>query len=75
MKFWGKLAVAATVAWASSTAFALTDPTSRQGEPLSALASVDASAGSGSEGQPQGRVLCALADTRASKCSFSVMGS
>jgi len=43
MKFWGKLAVAATVAWASSTAFALTDPTSRQGEPLSALASVDAS--------------------------------
>jgi len=43
MKFWGKLAVAATVAWASSTAFAITDPASRQGELLSALASVDAS--------------------------------
>jgi len=43
MKFWGKLAVAATVAWISSTAFALTDPTSRQGELLSALAGVDAS--------------------------------
>jgi len=43
MKFWGKLAVAATVAWISSTAFALTDPTSRQGEPLSALTGVDAS--------------------------------
>jgi len=43
MKFWGKLAVAATVAWASSTAFALTDTTSRQGEPLSALTGVDAS--------------------------------
>jgi hypothetical protein len=44
MKFWGKLAVAATVAWVSSTAFALTDPTSRQGELLSALEGVDASA-------------------------------
>jgi len=43
MKFWGKLAVAATVAWVSSTAFALTDPTSRQGELLSALEGVDAS--------------------------------
>jgi hypothetical protein len=43
MKFWGKLAVAATVAWASSTAFALTDPASRQGEFLSALEGVDAS--------------------------------
>ena len=43
MKFWGKLAVAATVAWVSSTAFALTDPTSRQGELLSALDNVDAS--------------------------------
>lgn len=44
MKSWGKLAVAAMVAWVSSTAFALTDPTSRQGELLSALDSVDASA-------------------------------
>ena len=44
MKFWGKLTVAATVAWASSTAFALTDPASRQGELLSALDGVDASA-------------------------------
>ena len=43
MNLWGKLAVAASVAWISSTASALTDPTSRQGEPLSALASVDAS--------------------------------
>jgi hypothetical protein len=47
MNFWGKLAVAASVAWISSTASALTDPTSRPGEPsatASALASVDASA-------------------------------
>jgi hypothetical protein len=43
MKFWGKLAVAASVAWSTSTAFALTDPTSRPGESLSALAEVDAS--------------------------------
>jgi hypothetical protein len=43
MNFWGKLAVAASVAWISSTAFAITDPTSRPGEPLSALASVEAS--------------------------------
>ncbi len=43
MNFWGKLAVAASVAWISSTAFALTDTTSR-GEPASVLASVDASA-------------------------------
>ena len=43
MNFWGKLAVAASVAWISSTAFALTDPTTRQGESLSALESVDAS--------------------------------
>src|ERR1700743_109472 len=42
MNFWGKLAVAASVAWISSTASALTDPTSRSGE-SSALASVDAS--------------------------------
>jgi len=44
MKFWGKLAVAATVAWASSTAFALTGPAPGQGEFLSALDGVDASA-------------------------------
>ena len=44
MNFWGKLAVAASVAWISSTAFALTDTTSRPGEPASVLASVDASA-------------------------------
>src|ERR1700756_2331980 len=43
MKFWGKLAVAASVAWISSTAFALTDPTTRQGESLSALEKVEAS--------------------------------
>ena len=43
MNFWGKLAVAASVAWISSTAFALTDPTTRQGEPLSALEKVEAS--------------------------------
>ena len=43
MKFWGKLAVAASVAWISSTAFAITDPTSRSGEPLYALDAVDAS--------------------------------
>lgn len=44
MNFWGKLAVAASVAWISSTASALTDTTNRPGEPLSALESVDASA-------------------------------
>lgn len=43
MKLWGKLAVAASVAWICSTAFALTDPGNRQGEPLSALAKVAAS--------------------------------
>lgn len=43
MNFWGKLAVAASVAWISSTAFAITDPTSRSGEPLYALDAVDAS--------------------------------
>jgi hypothetical protein len=43
MNFWGKLAVAASVAWISSTAFAITDPTSRPGEPLSALTTVEAS--------------------------------
>jgi hypothetical protein len=44
MNLWGKLAVAASVAWTSSTAFAITDPMSRPGEPTFALASVDASA-------------------------------
>jgi hypothetical protein len=43
MNFLGKLAVAASVAWISSTAFALTDTTSRPGEPASVLESVDAS--------------------------------
>jgi hypothetical protein len=46
MNFWGKLAVAASVAWMSSTASAITDPMSRSGEPVtdsSVLASVDAS--------------------------------
>ena len=42
MNFWGKLAVAASVAWISSTASALTDTTG-QGQSLSALASVEAS--------------------------------
>lgn len=44
MNFWGKLAVAATVAWTTSTAFALTEPTTRPAETLSALADTDASA-------------------------------
>ena len=44
MNFWGKLAVAASVAWISSTAGALTDPTARSGEPAAALEAVDASA-------------------------------
>ena len=44
MNLWGKLAVAASVAWISSTASALTDITSRSGEPASVLESVDASA-------------------------------
>ena len=43
MNFWGKLAVAASVAWISSTAFAITDPTTRPGESLSALRNVEAS--------------------------------
>ncbi len=44
MNFWGKLAVAASVAWSSSAALAITDPTpSRPQEARSALASTDAS--------------------------------
>jgi len=43
MNFWGKLAVAASVAWISSTAFALTDPSTGRGESWSALATVEAS--------------------------------
>jgi hypothetical protein len=45
MNFWGKLAVAASVAWISSTASALTAPTIDPGQPQSlfALESVDAS--------------------------------
>lgn len=43
MNLWGKLAVAASVAWTSSTAFALTDLKPPAGETASALASVDAS--------------------------------
>ena len=43
MNIWGRLAVAASVAWSASTAFALTDTSSRHGEPASVLASVDAS--------------------------------
>jgi hypothetical protein len=44
MNFWGKLAVAASVAWISSTASALTDPASSgQAQSLSALEAVDAS--------------------------------
>ena len=42
MNFWGKLAVAASVAWISSTASALTDTTG-QGQSLSALDMVEAS--------------------------------
>jgi hypothetical protein len=47
MNFWGKLAVAASVAWISSAASALTDPMARPGESAataSALTAVDASA-------------------------------
>ena len=45
MNFWGKLAVAASVAWISSAASALTDPSTGQGQSqsLSELESVDAS--------------------------------
>jgi hypothetical protein len=43
MNLWGKLAVAASVAWISSTACALTNPTSRPSESLTTLAAVDAS--------------------------------
>ncbi len=43
MNLWGKLAVAASVAWVCSTASALTDTTSRSGEPATALAGVEAS--------------------------------
>ena len=43
MNFWGKLAVTASVAWISSTAFALTDPSTGRGESWSALATVEAS--------------------------------
>src|ERR1700712_1599279 len=44
MNFWGKLAVAASVAWISSTAFAIPALPPRAGAPPSALAAVDASA-------------------------------
>lgn len=47
MNFWGKLAFAASVAWVSTTAFALTDPSARVEQPtaapLLALADTDAS--------------------------------
>ena len=43
MNLWGKLAVAASVAWISSTAFAITDPSTSPGESWSALTSVEAS--------------------------------
>ena len=44
MNLWGKLAVAASVAWISSTACAMADLASRSGESPAALESVDASA-------------------------------
>ena len=48
MNFWGKLALAATVAWISNAAIAMTDPSSRTEQPAApaamlALASTDAS--------------------------------
>ena len=43
MKFSGKLIIAAAAVWISSAAFALTDPSARNGEPASALTGVDAS--------------------------------
>ena len=43
MKLLGKLAIAVAAVWVSSAAFALTDPSARGGEPISALAGVDAS--------------------------------
>jgi hypothetical protein len=46
MNFWGKLALAASVAWVSSSAWALTDPSTRTGQPAvaSVLDDPDASA-------------------------------
>ena len=43
MNFWGKLAVAASIAWISSAASALTDPSTSHGESYSALDMVEAS--------------------------------
>jgi hypothetical protein len=43
MKFWGKLALAATIACVSFTATAMTSPLARDGESASALVGVDAS--------------------------------
>ncbi|MEP6505656.1 MAG: hypothetical protein ABJD97_20150 [Betaproteobacteria bacterium] len=43
MNLWGKLAIAASVAWISSTAFAITDPGMRPTDTVSELAMVDAS--------------------------------
>src|SRR6195952_4427319 len=43
MNFWGKLALAASVAWISSTAFAISGPGVRSAETASSLAAVDAS--------------------------------
>ena len=43
MNFWGKLAVAASIAWISSAASAITDPATSHGESYSALDMVEAS--------------------------------
>jgi hypothetical protein len=43
MNFWGKLAFAASVAWISSAAIAMTDPLTRKGESVVALTEADAS--------------------------------
>jgi hypothetical protein len=44
MNLLGKLVIAVAAVWSGSAAFALTDPSARNGEPVSALAGVDASA-------------------------------
>ncbi len=43
MNRWGKLVMVVNAVWMSSTALAMTDPSARNGEPVSALAAVDAS--------------------------------
>jgi hypothetical protein len=76
MNFWGKLALAASVAWVSASAFALTDPSARAGRPAAALALAEVGDASGDaryverwireRGDDQGRPF-AIVDKKAAR--------